>query len=241
MSVGLAVDPRYQVSNIPSAYYVPDYLSEEEQSALLTSIYQTGKWKEVTGRRLQQHGGIPHPKGMVAVRLPEFLARLGQRMAGDGVFDGEPPNHVLVNEYAPGQGIMPHTDGPLYKPHFGIVSLGGTVVMDFYPRAADDSSAAIVESPAMSGALETAEPGGPTREPAFSLVLKPRSLLVVKDELYHSYLHGIAFTDQHVVTERVANLALVEERVGDVLPRSDRRVSLTIRVVNKVLKNTLRL
>lgn len=32
-------------------------------------------------------------------------------------------NHVLVNEYQPGQGIMAHQDGPLYTPAVAILSL----------------------------------------------------------------------------------------------------------------------
>ena len=34
---------------------------------------------------------------------------------------GKGPNHVLVNEYLPGQGIMPHTDGPLFHPTIATV------------------------------------------------------------------------------------------------------------------------
>ena len=35
---------------------------------------------------------------------------------------GKGPNHVLVNEYLPGQGIMPHTDGPLFHPTIATVN-----------------------------------------------------------------------------------------------------------------------
>ena len=35
---------------------------------------------------------------------------------------GKGPNHVLVNEYLPGQGIMPHTDGPLFHPTIATVT-----------------------------------------------------------------------------------------------------------------------
>jgi hypothetical protein len=45
--------------------------------------------------------------GMVSVPLPDWLLKLGTRMAKEsGVFDGYIPNHVLVNEYLPGGGIM---------------------------------------------------------------------------------------------------------------------------------------
>ncbi len=47
---------------------------------------------------------------MVAVPLPDFLASIGNKMAKNGLFEGVPPNHVLINEYQPGGGIMPHED-----------------------------------------------------------------------------------------------------------------------------------
>ena len=47
---------------------------------------------------------------MVAVPLPDFLSSIGNKMAKHGIFEGVPPNHVLINEYHPGGGIMPHED-----------------------------------------------------------------------------------------------------------------------------------
>ncbi len=46
-----------------------------------------------------------------------------------------PPNHVLVNEYQPMEGIMPHTDGPLYYPRTATFSIGGDVLFNFTKRA----------------------------------------------------------------------------------------------------------
>ena len=68
-----------------------------------------------------------------------------------------------------------------------------------------------------------------------SLLLEPRSLVLVRDDMYNTYLHGIAETCSDDVTERIANLDVTQARVGDVLERGT-RVSLTIRVVPKVLK-----
>lgn len=39
----------------------------------------------------------------------------------DAADPGARPNHVLVNAYQPGQGIMPHEDGPLYHPAVAIL------------------------------------------------------------------------------------------------------------------------
>lgn len=47
------------------------------------------------------------------------------------------PNHVLVNEYLPGQGIMPHEDGAAYRPVVATVSLGSAAVVEFWPKERD--------------------------------------------------------------------------------------------------------
>lgn len=80
----------------------------------------------------------------------------------------------------------------------------------------------------------------PNREPIFSIVLQPRSLLVFKDDLYSDYMHGIAFREEDVVDEKVVNAKEAGVELGTVIKR-EHRISLTIRVVNKVLKNVIKL
>ena len=76
----------------------------------------------------------------------------------------------------------------------------------------------------------------------FSLLLEPNSLLILKDTMYSSYLHGIQEKTQDEISDRVANLALTTDghKCGDKLERTC-RVSLTIRYVPKTLKIQLRL
>lgn len=46
--------------------------------------------------------------------LPDWLNQLHDRFYKElGIFK-KPPNHVLINEYKVGQGIMAHKDGPVY-------------------------------------------------------------------------------------------------------------------------------
>lgn len=71
-----------------------------------------------------------------------------------------------------------------------------------------------------------------------SLLLKPRSLLVLREDMYRHHLHGIRFLTEDTVTERVANLAASGSELGDTLCRGT-RVSLTIRRVPKVLKTSI--
>ena len=43
-----------------------------------------------------------------------------------------PANHVLLNEYTPGQGIMPHVDGNLFFPTITTLNLGSHTILKFY-------------------------------------------------------------------------------------------------------------
>ena len=64
---------------------------------------------QVSGRRLQNHGGVVHQKGLIPAPLPSWLQPLVGRLGallGQELYGGGAPNHVLVNAYAPGEGIM---------------------------------------------------------------------------------------------------------------------------------------
>uniref|UniRef100_G3WA88 Uncharacterized protein n=1 Tax=Sarcophilus harrisii TaxID=9305 RepID=G3WA88_SARHA len=69
------------------------------------------KWTQLSGRKLQNWGGLPHPKGMVPEQLPRWLQRWVDAVSALGLFGGSQANHVLVNEYRPGEGIMHHQPG----------------------------------------------------------------------------------------------------------------------------------
>ena len=127
-------------------------------------------------------------------------------------------NHVLLNEYEPGQGIMPHLDGPLFYPTISTISLGSSSLLNFYTEAAEDQG----ESLQFADRLVT------------SLFVEPRSLLVLKDDMYHRYLHGIEEIDQDVLSYKICNLP-DPSVIGQVFPRST-RISLTIRHVPNTTK-----
>lgn len=108
---------------IPGLAYHQDFLSQQEHDALLNGI-EGRRWKPLQHRRLQNYGGLPHAKGMLAVDLPAFLDPLVDLLVQRGIFDEESkPNHALVNRYEPGEGIEAHEDGPVFLPFAAIVSL----------------------------------------------------------------------------------------------------------------------
>ncbi|KAI8917467.1 hypothetical protein BC831DRAFT_484689 [Entophlyctis helioformis] len=240
-----------------SIYYVPGFVSEEEASLLVTRVFAARrKWTTLRNRRLQNWGVVPvqpgsaanasrgeptavasadmddgDKRGVPGVRegMPAWLATFGDRIAQLGVFDVDgpvanghrTPNHCLINEYRPGQGIMPHEDGPNYLPAVATITLGEHCLLDFYPRITSST---------------TAKP-----QRAFSILTEPRSLLVLHDDAYKQYLHGIDESFEFWVDESVANVKRTQLGADGaaMLPvRLDRvgtRLSLTFRVWRNVI------
>lgn len=145
---------------------------------------------------------------------------ISARVSSLGVFGEKLPNHVLVNEYKPGEGILPHEDGPLYYPVVTNITLNSSTVIDFY-------------KPRKSITCEVAE--GAENSHIGSLLLERRSLLITSGAMYTDYLHGIDARTEDDVDDSIKNLDACSVKRGTVLQRGT-RVSLTIRVVPKVLR-----
>lgn len=155
----------FRVLNAPlTAYYISSFINEHEENTILSNIYAAPKpkWTQLSNRRLQNWGGVPHNKGMIAESMPTWLDNYLEMIHRLNVMNDKRPNHVLVNEYLPGQGIMPHLDGSLFYPTITTISVGSHIVLKFLKP--DTDNVATVH--------------------AFSFLLEPRSLLVLQDELF---------------------------------------------------------
>ncbi|KAK2150427.1 hypothetical protein LSH36_405g00039 [Paralvinella palmiformis] len=223
----------YIISNIPPIiYYIPNFISEDDELYLLKKIYEAPKpkWTELLNRRLQNWGGIPHEKGMIPDTIPQWLQIYCAMVEKLGIFKNCKPNHILINEYLPGQGIMPHTDGPLYYPTVANITLKSHAVLEWYrPIGGENTS---------DSSLNTKVPETSLEARNFARILmERRSLLIVREDMYSKYLHGICEIKTDIIDDKVVNLSMCEGRqIGDKLNR-DARVSLTIRNVPKVMKN----
>jgi len=214
-------------------FYIPNFISKEEENYLIEYVNKSPKprWTQLQNRRLQNWGGVPHPKGMIAEEIPTWLKSIMNKVAAVGVFGEKKPNHVLVNEYLPGQGIMPHLDGPLFYPTITTVNLGSHGVLNFYrpieEKGADDGET----TPAMDWESRM----------EFSLLLEPRSLLILQDKCYHHFLHGIEEKTDDLISSDILNAEKCSNaQLNDTLSRGT-RISLTIRHVPKTTKPILRL
>lgn len=200
----------------PTVYYIPDFITREEESHLLNKIYSVPKpkWTQLSNRKLQNWGGIPHPKGMIAEKLPEWLDTYLERINQLGVFESVKPNHVLINEYLAGQGIMPHFDGPLYYPTISTISCGSHTILNFYEPDRTSEGSEVC-----------------------SIFVDARSLLILQDDMYEKYVHGISSKTEDTLSSDILNCC--SSSPNQVLNRST-RVSLTIRHVPKTTKFTIK-
>ena len=138
----------YKLTNVPdSLYYVPNFITVGEEEHLLSCVNNVPRtrWVQLRNRRLQNWGGQPHVKGMIQTEsLPKWLDLFTERifqlgretLSLDTSFQF---NHCLVNEYEAGQGIMPHTDGPVYFPIVTTISLQSPTVIEFYRPVENES------------------------------------------------------------------------------------------------------
>ncbi len=95
------------VADCPAkVYYIPNFITEYEETDLLDMVKNAPKpkWTYLKNRRLQNWGGLPHPKGMVVDEIPAWLNEYCVKVFDLGVFEQNKPNHILVNEYLSGQG-----------------------------------------------------------------------------------------------------------------------------------------
>ena len=97
----------FLVKNAPkTVFYIRNFLTIEEENRLLKEIYDSPKpkWTQLKNRRLQNWGGIPQSKGMIVEKIPNWLDEYCLKIYNCGFFEQYRPNHILINEYLPGQG-----------------------------------------------------------------------------------------------------------------------------------------
>ncbi|KIY00240.1 uncharacterized protein Z520_03925 [Fonsecaea multimorphosa CBS 102226] len=216
------------IEGLPSScYYVPSFITLSEEQQILDNIHKLpeSKWTVLTHRRLLSLPSTLTGSArdtLLAAPMPAYLDAIVTRLQQGGYFENsthKAPNHVLINEYKPGEGIMPHEDGPAYDPITATVSLGGHTVLEIYKKN---------------------EAGEREAKPTWRILQEPRSLLVTTGEMYINTLHGISETrtDENLNGQQIVNWNLLGDQQPYEIGHAERqtRISLTLRDVIKVAK-----
>jgi alkylated DNA repair protein alkB family protein 6 len=191
---------------------------------------------------------------LLAAPLPAYLTNpILSRFKDLGIFDHTPhgqPNHVLINEYRPGEGIMPHEDGDAYAHVVATVSLGAGLCLDVLPKPESSFDKEGQQDGGNEG--QEIEQSSPTRNEdnqqekmlhlPTRIFQEPRSLLITTGRAYRELMHGISSieVDEELSEGTVANWGLLSQEGKDAIARDGgrnlrgTRVSLTYRDVIKV-------
>lgn len=220
----------FRILGLPEAgYYIPNFISESEEDYIAREISKLSekKWTVLSRRRLvsipSQLSGI-HRDTLIDAPIPDYLTKpIFDKFSELQVFQQSThgaPNHCLVNAYEPGQGIMPHVDGPTYAPITATVSLTSHTVLNIY---------------------EKNEEGERATSPKWRILQEPRSLLITTNDMYKNTLHGIdeIERDDDLTSETIANWSMLGDQKPFIQGSAERvgtRISLTYRDVLKVRK-----
>ncbi|KAK5232235.1 hypothetical protein LTR47_006764 [Exophiala xenobiotica] len=211
----------------PSCFYIPSFITAAEEEQVTKDIRKVpdSRWTVLSHRRLLSLPSTltgPARDTLIDAPLPSYLHWIVTRIQEGGYFTAsthQRPNHVLINEYKPAEGIMPHEDGPSYNQITATVSLGSYTILEIYKKNGQ---------------------GERDAKPSWRILQEPRSLLVTTGEMYVKTLHGISEleTDDNLNPEDIVNWDLIEHKDTYQSGKAERgtRTSLTFRDVIKVAK-----
>ncbi|CDS06212.1 hypothetical protein LRAMOSA08740 [Lichtheimia ramosa] len=162
-------------TQIPGLIVIEDFVTEQEEDVLVREV-DSRTWcglgvspNPELKRRTQQYGHLFSYRYRKVLEkygpLPDFTHAVVTRIMENKLMPKE-PDHLLVNEYNAGQGIMPHTDAPAL---FGLailsLSLLSACVMKFTHVETGDS---------------------------IDILLPRRSMLVMTGDARYLYKHSIS-------------------------------------------------
>ncbi|KAL7335265.1 hypothetical protein PS15p_200761 [Mucor circinelloides] len=173
---------------IPGLFLIEEAVTVSEEAGLIESVNKE-KWSGLgigpnpeLKRRTQQYGHLFSYRYRKVLEeygpLPGFTDFLVDRIM-DNKWMPNKPNHLLVNEYNPGQGIMPHVDAPaLFGAAILSLSLLSECIMKF---TCEDQS--------------------------IDIILPRRSLAILTGDARYKFKHGISkdlieTTDSGITIER---------------------------------------
>lgn len=179
----------------PGLVVLADFVTEEEERSFLSAVdwgSSPGERSELKHRKVK-HFGFEFKYGINDVDMedplpqgiPPVCSNFLQRALATGHVTHY-PDQLTVNQYQPGQGIPSHIDtGPAFEDGIMSLSLGSQVLMDFH------------------------HPDGTQ----MSVLLPPRSLLIMTGESRYVWSHGITPRKSDIIPSIEGNLNVVSRGV----------------------------
>ena len=245
LSPNQAIGNAYRIISRPvidSIFYMQNFLPSNNEREILTWLTSLAEHspQQLANRAIRQsereesiqHNGkwtrLKYARRKVALfddtlcHFHPILQSLSDALVEVGAFPStHPPNHVLVNEYQPGEGIMPHTDGPAYESRTATISLGGSdVIFKLWPRNQHRSDA-------LDDNTTTPHPET-NLIPSLEVILHGHgSLILFTNDAYLNHCHEISEGILEEVTN--SNGICGNDPEGGTLVTRGHRISLTFR------------
>lgn len=138
-----------------------DFINEQEEQEILQNIPKTLKKNTITRNSIYRYGAIAYKSDVVSSDIPKYFHKILDKFQ-------ERPNSLTINEYYPGQEILPHIDNKESGEVISTLSLLSEANIRF------------------SCKLEY-----------FSVLLPPRSLLQMKGTARHFWKHSVNSIKSH--------------------------------------------
>lgn len=121
-------------TTVPGLLLYPDFISISMEEALIHEI-DSQIWAVDYDRRLQYYGyrnelEAPYDLIRFPVAMPSLIYQLSQSLVEQKIVSIQ-PDQVIINEYAPGEGLRPHKDRNYFENQICGVNLGSSCIMRF--------------------------------------------------------------------------------------------------------------
>ena len=212
--------------------FIQDFITVAEEKTLV-DFFNNQKWDETLSRRTQQWGYAFDYEEMTVVNkaepIPSILSKIIERMSSikencseipsKNRFPYLPkPDQIIVNEYKPGQGIHPHVDRNCFGPIVASIGLNSHCCMQFDKVGSEGVGVVNDFLPSFSS---TRISEVKTSAAAKSIYFKPRSLILLKDDVRYRWTH-------HIPARNYDDDPQTGERIN-----RGTRISLTFRTLTK--------
>jgi alkylated DNA repair dioxygenase AlkB len=126
---------------VPGLLLYPDFINEPMEADLINEI-DGQTWVVDYDRRLQYYGyrnelEAPYALIRFPVPMPPLIRKLPEDLVEQKIVSLQ-PDQVIVNEYAPGEGLRPHKDRNYFENQICGVSLGSGCIMRFIKISGGD-------------------------------------------------------------------------------------------------------